>query len=83
VKETGELSSFYQCPLLLSKYWVPSLKCFSKFIIEHASADLQQQVGALLAAAHLLLFYHSLAHHLVDGRLHKRGGMAATLMAGK
>jgi hypothetical protein len=50
---------------------VPSLKCFPRFIIEHTSADLQQQVGILLTSAHLLFLYHSLAHHIVDGRFYK------------
>src|SRR5215467_10686473 len=39
--------------------------------IEHACANLQQQVGAPMAPAHLLFFHHAPAHHLVHRRFYK------------
>jgi len=71
-KKPGELRSQSLLLIALSKVWVPFPEHVPKFIIENASADMQQEVGALLAPVHLLFFDHSLADHLVDGRFHKR-----------
>ncbi len=71
-KKPGELLSQPLLIIALSKGWVPFSDRVPKFIIENASADLQQEVGALLGPAHLLFLDYSLAHHLVDGRFHKR-----------
>ena len=41
--------------------------------IEHACPNLQQQVRAPLAPAHLLFLHHALADHVIDRRFHKPG----------
>src|SRR3989442_3622786 len=46
------------------------------FTVQHAGADLQQQVSPPLAPSHLLLLHHTLAHHVVHRRLDKAGADA-------
>src|SRR5438270_8327414 len=50
---------------------IPPAKDVLPVTIEHACANLQQQVGAPMAPAHLLFFHHAPAHHLVHRRFHK------------
>ena len=73
-KKTGgaTLPTFDLHPL--GKIWVPLPEYIPKLIIQDTGADLQQQVGTLLASAHLLFFDHPLAHKLVNGRFHKGCG---------
>src|SRR5438270_10015851 len=52
---------------------IPPAKDILPVTIEHACANLQQQVGAPMAPAHLLFLHHAPAHHLVHRRFHKPG----------
>jgi hypothetical protein len=50
---------------------IPPAKDVLPVTIEHACANLQQQVGAPMAPVHLLFFHHAPAHHLVHRRFYK------------
>ena len=50
---------------------IPPAKDVLPVTIKYARANLQQQVGAPGAPAHLLFFHHAPAHHLVHRRFHK------------
>ena len=47
---------------------IPRAEGCLPFAIQHARANLQQEMGAALAPSHLLLFHHPFADHLVHGR---------------
>src|SRR6266581_8790241 len=51
--------------------WIPPAKDVLPVTIEHPGANLQQQVGAPMAPAHLLFFHHAPANHLVHRRFQK------------
>jgi hypothetical protein len=55
--------------------WIPHAKRCFPFAVQHACANLQQEMGATLAPLHLLLFHHALADYLVNGRFHKAGAV--------
>jgi hypothetical protein len=52
----------------LIKAWIPFSELIPQLYVEYPGANLQQQVGALLTPAHLLLLDHPFTHGLVDGR---------------
>ena len=58
---------------------IPGTKRGLPLAVQHARANLQQEMGAPLAPLHLLLLDHALADHLVDSRFLKAGADAFAL----
>src|SRR2546422_11250680 len=58
---------------------IPPLEGLFPLPVEHTGTDLQKQMGAALAPAHLLLFHHAFAHHLIYSRFHKPGADPLTI----
>src|SRR5712692_3368839 len=53
------------------KAGIPRAEGLLPFAVQHAGANLQQEMGTALAPLHLLFFHHPLADHLVHGRFNK------------
>ena len=52
--------------LACGRFGVPVAEVGGEIVVEHSSADLEKQVGAARAPAHLLFLITRFADHLID-----------------